>query len=317
MSSGKSTATPYKETFFIVPRHIIELPDITFAYLKVFETIFQFWNKGEACFLKNIAIKERTGVKETQIYDALNYFIKQGVMQKINKAGKRYLMPINNPIELECKKVKQESAIPDHSTEIKQWSALPDYKVDSNQVESPLYRTKKSALPDSLTIYEIKNLNKERDLNTLVDSTRSTEMTFEDFWKEYPKRVAKKKTEEIWKRRKLFTIADEIIESVIQHKKHDGEWLRGFIPNPPTFLNGDRWNDEVIESEGTKRERELLEKKLANEKRMADQDKLTKKNYEYERDKHLRSTQEALAFNKINPKPANYIPLSERLKEQK
>ena len=41
----------YKETFFIVPSYILDLPGITLGYLKVYETIFQFWNKNQICFI--------------------------------------------------------------------------------------------------------------------------------------------------------------------------------------------------------------------------------------------------------------------------
>lgn len=68
---------------------------------------------------------------------------------------------------------------------------------------------------------------------------------FDEFWAAYPKKVAKKKAAGIWKRRKLDKVADRIIADVKRRTTSDGEWVRGFVPHPTTYLNGDRWEDEV------------------------------------------------------------------------
>ena len=46
----------YEDTFFIIPRYIRKLPGLTLAYLDVYETIFQFWNKNKDCFLGENAL---------------------------------------------------------------------------------------------------------------------------------------------------------------------------------------------------------------------------------------------------------------------
>lgn len=73
----------------------------------------------------------------------------------------------------------------------------------------------------------------------------STAARFDAWWAEYPKKVEKKKARDIWKRRKLDRIADDLIADVQRRKKSDRKWLEGYIPNPTTYLNGDRWEDEL------------------------------------------------------------------------
>ena len=68
--------------------------------------------------------------------------------------------------------------------------------------------------------------------------------SFEDFWKAYPKKELKKKTVEIWKRRKLGEFLPEILAFIEKAKKTD-RWKRGMIKQPPVFLNGDCWNDDL------------------------------------------------------------------------
>jgi len=70
---------------------------------------------------------------------------------------------------------------------------------------------------------------------------------FEEFWAAYPKKAERKKAASAWKRRNLDRIADQIIADVQRRKRRDRFWLDGFIPNPTTYLNGDRWEDEIQE----------------------------------------------------------------------
>lgn len=69
-------------------------------------------------------------------------------------------------------------------------------------------------------------------------------MEFENFWSEWPKKVAKKKAELAWK--KLTPIEKrEALEALPQHRKY---WEikkteMDFIPYPASWLNGGRWED--------------------------------------------------------------------------
>ena len=36
-----------------------------------------------------------------------------------------------------------------------------------------------------------------------------------------------------------------IIEDVKKRKKEDSQWAKGFIPHPTTYLNQERWEDEM------------------------------------------------------------------------
>jgi hypothetical protein len=73
----------------------------------------------------------------------------------------------------------------------------------------------------------------------------SNDDRFNEWWLQYPKKVGKKACLAIWKRRKLDSIADTLIADIIKRQASDSKWLDGFIPNPQTYLNGDRWEDEI------------------------------------------------------------------------
>lgn len=70
---------------------------------------------------------------------------------------------------------------------------------------------------------------------------------FEQFWQAYPKRVGRKPCEQKWKSKKLDALATRIIKDVLLRKQKDSSWQRGYVPNPLTYLNQERWEDELQE----------------------------------------------------------------------
>lgn len=94
----------YKSAFFIVPSRILELPDLQLSYLRVYETIFQFWNHGKQCYLKNNVIMERAGIKsDSTLNDAFTFFEKHNELKRVYKGVKRYLVQPEQKIEIENK----------------------------------------------------------------------------------------------------------------------------------------------------------------------------------------------------------------------
>jgi len=68
---------------------------------------------------------------------------------------------------------------------------------------------------------------------------------FDEFWLAYPHKKDKKKASDCWKRKRLDAKADQIITDVKIRQKEDRQWLDGFIPYASTYLNGERWEDEI------------------------------------------------------------------------
>ena len=70
---------------------------------------------------------------------------------------------------------------------------------------------------------------------------------FVDFWSVYPRKESKKKTLEIWRNKKLDSLADQIIDDVQRRCADAGQWKdkdTQFIPLPATYLNQRRFEDE-------------------------------------------------------------------------
>lgn len=65
---------------------------------------------------------------------------------------------------------------------------------------------------------------------------------FDEFWQAYPSKKDKKKARKAWTK-----INPENLPAILEAIKVQSEtdqWLRGFIPHPTTWLNGERWQDE-------------------------------------------------------------------------
>ena len=100
----------FNQTFFIVPSYILDLPGLTLGYLKVYETMFQFWNKNQNCFLTTESISSRTKIKRSQIFEALNFFEKHNEIERIQKGRNRFVAKVNKE-----RLITDESGVADQS----------------------------------------------------------------------------------------------------------------------------------------------------------------------------------------------------------
>ena len=86
----------------------------------------------------------------------------------------------------------------------------------------------------------IKNKNKNKDKKHCSSGLER----FEEWWTIYPRKVGKKPARAAWKR--IKPDADVLILDAQKRSAGDRRWLEGIIPNPATYLNQERWNDEIV-----------------------------------------------------------------------
>lgn len=102
-------------------------------------------------------------------------------------------------------------------------------EVRNESVTEPLHRLGQDRLD--------KDRLEENTMSAIADS-------FNQFWSKYPKKELKKKSLEIWNKKKLENKLPEIL-SFIEKANDTDRWKKGFIKQPPAFLNGECWNDEI------------------------------------------------------------------------
>ena len=94
--------------------------------------------------------------------------------------------------------------------------------------------------PDELGVVHEVNTNKQSN-----KQTNNYSVQFEEFWKLYPRKLAKKKAEESFKKAVKVVDSKDIIAGLKKYltvwagKEHD------FIPHASTWLNQHRWEDEI------------------------------------------------------------------------
>lgn len=112
-------------------------------------------------------------------------------------------------------------------------STHPKYKIPAIDPATPPSNIYISTNVDILSDFEIKKIFEE------------------DFWKIYPQgyRVKKKQAFDIYKRKKFYASPkrETIRDDVTLRKQKHRSWLDGYVPHPTTYLNGERWEDEIQE----------------------------------------------------------------------
>ena len=87
---------------------------------------------------------------------------------------------------------------------------------------------------------EIRTKKEEEEMSEKSDAPSQ----FDTFWNSYPKKELKKKSQEIWKRKKLDKHLPDILAFIEKAKRTD-RWKKGFVKQPTTFLNNESWNDDL------------------------------------------------------------------------
>lgn len=89
--------------------------------------------------------------------------------------------------------------------------------------------------------------------NTSINIKEIYKEKFDVFWKEYPKKINKFKTEEWFKKNNPNDNLFNLIITKLKKFKDSSDWKKDngkYIPYPTTWLNQKRWEDDII-SENT------------------------------------------------------------------
>ena len=90
------------------------------------------------------------------------------------------------------------------------------------------------------------NSNPNTNTNPIPQSgdvrRKETDLNFDKFWKEYPRKVGKEAAKRAFAKVKVPV---DTLLAALQQQKASEQWKRGYIPNPATWLNQGRWEDEV------------------------------------------------------------------------
>lgn len=78
------------------------------------------------------------------------------------------------------------------------------------------------------------------------DARKAREEAFEKFWSAYPRKEGKQKAKAAFEK---VNVPLDVLLNAIEQQKESAQWSKDngqFIPHPTTWLNGKRWEDEVV-----------------------------------------------------------------------
>lgn len=104
---------------------------------------------------------------------------------------------------------------------------------------------------------------------------------FDDFWQAYPRKVGKATTLKAWRKLNPSQTTADIIIGAIRNQVAQLHFRNAqgddFIPNPATWLNQGRWDDEIVESKQVRKEREMTAHQQERRKRWEAADRTKRK----------------------------------------
>lgn len=108
---------------------------------------------------------------------------------------------------------------------------------------------RKSEVASSGFLLDVNLVSKGNNTKETITKEKDIHARFSVFWDSYPRKASRKRAEQVFSKispsAELFA---KIMASVEEFKK-SAQWLKDdgqFIPHPATWLNQERWNDEIV-----------------------------------------------------------------------
>lgn len=121
-------------------------------------------------------------------------------------------------------------------------------RTSTNDDERERTSTNDDERPQNININnkDIKNNNKEKEKEKERADALNTR--FESFWTSYPRHTAKQNALKAFAKLNPDDDLLSVMLQAIERQKKSSQWQGGeqFIPHPATWLNGKRWEDDVV-----------------------------------------------------------------------
>lgn len=183
---------------------------------------------GRVPVVKNRLFPLKDNVTAKAVEGGINKLASVGLVRMYECDGKPYLcLPTwNDHQSVRAKRSKYPA--PDDSVNA--------HEIICNQVQAnvPVIQSESYSISESES--NAKNARKSRD------------EAFEKFWSAYPRKEGKQKAKAAFEK---VNVPLEVLLTAIEKQKESAQWSKDngqFIPHPTTWLNGKRWEDEVVMS---------------------------------------------------------------------
>lgn len=207
---------PKRDFIYTCPAKVFNDPSITINELKIYMMIRSFMDTTGVAYPSNKWLAEHLGINPRNTVHNINKLVSKGYLERIEENGKRFLSIPRQKIPDEGVSQKTSPHVADD---------IPPHVASDTQLDQSNIISK--------------------DIKNTPISPKGESVRFQEFWNLYPIKNGRKACEQKWNKRKLDDIADTIIEKLTIQVEEDDKWSRGFAPNPLTYINQDRWEDEI------------------------------------------------------------------------
>lgn len=190
-------------------------------------------NDEGLCWPSVGSLMRRTGLSDRAIQQAIQFLEASGFMHLERREGrstKFYLTP--------------EAYSPPNEVHPEAGSPTPEASSETPERPSPT--------PEPRSPIIIKNRQR---------TSKEPTLAFERFWDVYPRSVGRSAAIKAWNKSGLDSLADRLIQDVTYRVLNDAAWQKKeFIPHASTYLNQERWTDEVQKYEAPRRNLSAVER---------------------------------------------------------
>lgn len=202
-------------------------------------------SKGRPCEMSNAAFASCFGISTRQVTEHVKALKAKAWIDVTGPRTKRYIKPTEKALSLWKKPSIEENFYRGNHLE----------KKPSRTIEETLSNYRRFLLPKNIENIESIDICANQDLHTCAPSQNhkaeregqtAKEERFSMFWAAYPKKRDKARA-----RRSFFKIKNiekifPVMMQALEKQKASADWQKAngqYIPNPSTWLNGERWED--------------------------------------------------------------------------
>lgn len=229
----------------IIPKSVMQDINLNIGAKAVYAYFCSFTGAGDSCFPTRNKICSDLGVSKDTLSKHLKSLVESGylVIEQAKDNGKfshniytlpSEIMPITKNTDTE-NFVSEDTVYENTVSEI---IGHDDLATKNNNIK----------INNNINnIYNINNNKIEKKENI----KEKKELAFEEFWREYPKKQGKKDAQKAFSKLKLDKELFEKIMQAIKTQKNNSDWVKEngkYIPLPATWIRGERWEDEIIQT---------------------------------------------------------------------
>lgn len=205
------------------------------------------------CFASNEHIASFCRCTERTVSSAITHLISLGYLSKVGFDGRNRILKSNIHTAVYDENDSMQDGNEEHvSIETASTQGRKNFYAD----------TKKTAHNSKYNIINnnIENKKEKTEEIYIPEKELDVQESFSKFWKAYPRHTNTSKKEAFNKFCKAIakTTLENMLDA-IENQKKTKQWIDGYIPMATTWLNQERWDDEVVYATDSKQEKKTYQ----------------------------------------------------------